>query len=538
MNESSPPDLDILMQRIRAELHQANAGSAAGGTAAPGAPSDTRRVDTAQRRYRFAEFRRLDNESFVRNAYLAALGREPDEIGRLTSLHRLESGQIGRVSLLLELANSPEGRRRGITITGLGLHPALEKLRYNHFTRMVPTVARLIRNTPRIVNHVRQLAAQAGTAERLALQAVACAESAQRIAQSGVDTQRAELLAEIDSRMLRQRASLEEMTRAHLDRVAVQHAIEQHTSTIRTETEQRIANLETALRAVAPLDAVEQLSADLTRAQAELQRKLADHWRATVDQKLRLEMLLAEVRRRMPEPLSREQIARVADEEDHLLDAFYVSFEDRYRGTRADIKNRQRTYLPEVARAVAAAGGAPVMDVGCGRGEWLELLQENGFAAQGCDLNRIMVQESRDRGLDVTLGDALEALAAMPDNSRAAVTGFHIIEHLPFANVIRLFDQALRVLRPGGVALFETPNPGNLLVASEAFYLDPTHRNPLPAELMVFAAEMRGFTAVESRFLHPPAGPIPDAPDSPLLDLLRTRIYAPRDYAVIGWKTR
>jgi SAM-dependent methyltransferase len=512
------------MERIRAELHKT-----ATSTVVEVATSDSRAIqaaplgDNARRRYRFSEFRSLEIESFVRNAYLLLLGREPDEMGRLTALHRLENGQTGRASLLRELLESPEGRQHGASMSGFGIHPMLDKVRYNRFTRVLPVAARLLRNSPRIVNHMRQLAAQAGTAERLALQALASAESAQRTAQSLVDAQRSNALQVLESRLLQQNASLKAMIEAY------QREVNERLKG--GEIEQRVSQLEDGLaRAVSP-EAVERLAF----AQAEQQRKLADQWRAVADQKLRLEMLLAQVHRRMPQPLDPEQIAAIADEEAHLLDAFYVSFEDRYRGTRADIKNRQKVYLPDVAQAVAATNGAPVVDVGCGRGEWLELLQENGFVAQGYDLNRVMVQESRDRGVDVTLGDALEALAAMPENSRAAITGFHIIEHLPFAAVVRLFDQALRVLRPGGLVIFETPNPGNLLVASERFYMDPTHRNPLPADLMTFVAEMRGFTSVESRFLHPPAEQVPQTPD-PLSSLLHARIYAPQDYAVIGWK--
>jgi SAM-dependent methyltransferase len=124
----------------------------------------------------------------------------------------------------------------------------------------------------------------------------------------------------------------------------------------------------------------------------------------------------------------------------------------------------------------------------------------------------------------------------MPDASLAAITGFHFIEHLPFTEVIRLLDEALRLLRPGGVIILETPNPGNLLMASDRFYVDPTRRRPLPAELMTFAAETRGFTRVETKFVNVPPGGSPNSGESPLMLVLRERIYAALEYAVIGWK--
>ena len=509
MSKSNPPDLDILMERIRAELLK-NGGDSSSriGTNVPSAEPGTQVADKGRRQYRFGEFTSLDNESFVRNAYLAALGREPSELERLVRLQRLEGGQIGRASLLLELLSSLEGQQHGATISGFGIRPGLERLRYNRFTRTAQTVARLLRNSPRIVNHVRQLAGQAATAERLALQALAQAESAQRIAQSTAAAQQSE-------------------TSAHLPNTVS-----------RDELDRLVSDLQHRLDSTVPREALAQLSTDLKCMQDELQRKLAENWRGLADQKLQLDGVLAEIRRMVPESAYSKQIAKLAADEHQVPEALYVSLEERYRGNRADIKDRQKIYLADIERAVGVAGSAPVVDIGCGRGEWLELLREGGFTAHGYDSNRIMADEARGRGLDCRFGDALEALAAMPTNSLAAVTGFHIIEHLPFPMVVRLLDESLRVLRPGGVAIFETPNPANLLVATERFYLDPTHRNPLPAELIAFVVEARGFAAVESRFLNPPTDRPLEPAGSPMLDLLRERIYAPQDYAVLGWKVR
>lgn len=225
-------------------------------------------------------------------------------------------------------------------------------------------------------------------------------------------------------------------------------------------------------------------------------------------------------------------------ERERQLDAFYVSFEDRYRGTTADIKERQRVYLPHVQAAAKATGGAPVIDVGCGRGEWLELLLENGLCARGYDLNGVMVERCRRRGLHVTADDAVAALRGTRDDSLAAVTGFHIIEHLSFDRLVQLVDQSLRTLRAGGVIIFETPNPANLQVATERFYIDPTHLNPLPSELVSFVLEARGFNRVEVRSLHPIEWSSGRDYDDPMLALLQRKLFGPQDYGVIGWKDR
>jgi O-antigen chain-terminating methyltransferase len=191
----------------------------------------------------------------------------------------------------------------------------------------------------------------------------------------------------------------------------------------------------------------------------------------------------------------------------------------------------------------------PVLDVGCGRGEWLELLRDEGLHARGLDLNRALIEQCRQRGFDVTEGDVLSHLRALPDASLGAVTGFHIIEHLPFDVVVKLFDEVVRVLRPGGLALFETPNPENMLVGSCYFYVDPTHRNPLFPPTVQFLAEQRGLVEVEILRLNEggwfaqPLEPLPDHHPlatklNPLIELAKARFFAAPDFAVLGRKVK
>jgi len=127
---------------------------------------------------------------------------------------------------------------------------------------------------------------------------------------------------------------------------------------------------------------------------------------------------------------------------------------------------------------------SPILDIGCGRGEWLELLKENNLNARGLDLNQVMVRMCRDKGLNVEEGEALSFLKSLPDSSLGAVTGFHLIEHYGFEFLVKLLGEILRVLKPGGIVIFETPNPGNILVGSCNFYIDPTHNKPLPSILI------------------------------------------------------
>lgn len=172
--------------------------------------------------------------------------------------------------------------------------------------------------------------------------------------------------------------------------------------------------------------------------------------------------------------------------------SFYRAFEDRYRGSRATITGRLRAYQPFVA-PLAAEGRADALDLGCGRGEWLELLGDYGLRARGVDLDDDMLAACRERGLQVETGDALAALRAVPDDSLALVSAFHLVEHIPFDMVRALIAEALRALRPGGLLILETPNPENLVVGASSFYMDPSHLRPIPPPLLAFAAEHAGF---------------------------------------------
>lgn len=172
--------------------------------------------------------------------------------------------------------------------------------------------------------------------------------------------------------------------------------------------------------------------------------------------------------------------------------AFYRAFEDRHRGSRELIKSRLTAYLPFLVPLMASRTPS-ALDLGCGRGEWLELLGETGFVARGVDLDEGMLEACRERGLNVTTQDALASLRAQPDASLSLVSAFHLVEHIPFEAVQELIAEALRVLEPGGLLVMETPNPENLVVATSGFYMDPSHLRPIPPQLLEFVVEFGGF---------------------------------------------
>ena len=137
---------------------------------------------------------------------------------------------------------------------------------------------------------------------------------------------------------------------------------------------------------------------------------------------------------------------------------FYIAFENRYRGSRELIKQRQTSYLPYIAPLKTVYPNLKAIDLGCGRGEWLELLKENGVDASGVDLDDAMLSSCIASNLKVKKIDAISALQELPNASLHIISGFHIAEHLPFEQLIELIHQALRVLSPGGLLILETPN--------------------------------------------------------------------------------
>ncbi len=252
-------------------------------------------------------------------------------------------------------------------------------------------------------------------------------------------------------------------------------------------------------------------------------------------QKRLVTMFLEEARQRLPEPFSKEQLETFVNEDQHLLDGFYIAFEDQFRGSREDIVNRLKVYLPLIEEAKVGTPELPILDVGCGRGEWLDLLREGGYTAKGLDLNRIMVDYCRARGFEVLEGEVISYLRTLPDLSLGAVTGFHIIEHLSFPVLKRLLNEVVRVLKPGGLAIFETPNPKNLAVGACNFYSDPTHQKPLFPETIQFLVESQGLSNVQILYLNPVEGSPFDKEDA-ASQQLHNWFFGPRDYAVVGHK--
>jgi SAM-dependent methyltransferase len=199
----------------------------------------------------------------------------------------------------------------------------------------------------------------------------------------------------------------------------------------------------------------------------------------------------------------------------------YFAFETKMRGSTMDVRERQRVYVADFRDA------APVLDVGCGRGELLGLLREAGVEARGLDADSDMVAYARGEGLEVEHADALAHLEGLPDGSLGGIFAGQVVEHLPPAALFRLLELAARKLRSGGVLVAETINPLSPL-ALRSYFADLTHAQPLVPETLALLARQAGFREVETRFLNAPR----HAED--VDERIREILFAPLDYAIIA----
>jgi SAM-dependent methyltransferase len=223
----------------------------------------------------------------------------------------------------------------------------------------------------------------------------------------------------------------------------------------------------------------------------------------------------------------------------------YYEFELKFRGSLAEIKNRLRVHVDRFA------GRQNVLDLGCGRGEFLELMAEAGIAARGVDIDSKMVEACAARGLNAVQGDVIAYLSGLEDESVEGIFGAHLVEHLSPTLQRRLIDLCRRKLKPGGPVVFETPNPLSLAALPSQLTLDPTHEKLVHPQLLQFMLTSAGFDRVElvPLQLWPPgalleridagAGPAQPAWMQALnrnFARLNQLLYGAQDYAAVGWK--
>jgi O-antigen chain-terminating methyltransferase len=270
---------------------------------------------------------------------------------------------------------------------------------------------------------------------------------------------------------------------------------------------------------------------------------------ARVDQKLdRQRRLAQDLHARLGAALAMAETAQAPALAGAAREIGYLELEDRFRGTPEDIASRLARYVPYLQ------GKGDVLDLGCGRGESLQVFGQRGIPARGVDGSAQMVARCRELGLRAEQGDLFAHLAAQDEASLGGVVSFHVIEHLPPGSLDRLARLAWRALQPGGVLILETPNPLSLVVAARNFWLDPTHLRPVHPLRLEQLLQAAGFEQIERLDL----SPFPPAERLPELDLaalpaeqqalgeemlrLRDRLddllFGFQDYGLIGRKPK
>jgi O-antigen chain-terminating methyltransferase len=206
----------------------------------------------------------------------------------------------------------------------------------------------------------------------------------------------------------------------------------------------------------------------------------------------------------------------------------WLQFAARFRGDEDYVRERQRFYLPHFAKC------RQVLDIGCGRGEFLDLLKQEEVPARGIDLSAESVALCRSRGLDAEVADLFSYLAALPDEALDGIFCAQVVEHLPPARLPEMLRLAAAKLAPGGLLAVETPNPECLAILASHFYLDPTHQHPVPALLLAFYLEEFGFGELQTHRLSPAVDTMPALNSLP--PDFRDAFFGALDYAILAKK--
>lgn len=473
-------------------------------------------------RYHVNDLLGFHDEVFVRNAYKVILKREPDDSGMAHFLKNLRNGRYSKLDVLSALRFSSEGENVNVQIEGLGRGSVLRKMYRvpvaGYLLRLAVAVARLpvlITNFRRVESHSM---AQLDRVASHVNDAVAHLSHEMR-EQSKANRSHFESLQ-------KQLNDLKGTVQLQIDAIIrEQEKFARNLSTTQSELSERIdLTTHQAARHAAELQALKvQVDKQIDDLVERLQKSRMD----VAQQETRLSRLLEGAQVTPSAPVQQSH-----PEQDHLLDSLYYSLEDALRGTPEEIKEEVKVYLPVLQKAGISSD---ILDVGCGRGEWLEVLREGGLQARGIDTNRILVQKCKELSLDVEEHEALSYLGSLSDGSLNAVTAFHFAEHLPLETLVKFLDEAGRTLKAGGLLILETPNPENLLVGSCNFYLDPTHKNPIPIPTMKLLVEARGFRCEEVLKLHAISSTKIEVKDQ-LTSHLNHFLYGPMNYAVIARK--
>lgn len=445
------------------------------------------------------DFGLLNDDEFIRVAYRAILRREADIVGFQHYLDKLSKGE-GRGAVLFKLRLSKEGKAVGRKIHGLNREVFIYCCKKVPF---VKPVINLVSNIVNLSSLYKGIQESNRSIYDLQTMNVLSQNKINKLAENGVTLNN---LFTIESQKFKNEVL---NSQTQLDNKIAQHCaascnllaaenqkLVREFSDYKSEFEHKITRLQelesnlnltlTKLEQGSPkLDELEKSCQNLDSFTKEISHTLLN----TKDE-------LSKVTSNL-KGLSQKENSSAIDTNAIDLDNFYYKFESKFRGTEEDVVNRLGAY-DDILNTIASLGFKEpnALDLGCGRGEWLGVLERKGFTAVGVDLNELMINSCLAKGRNAIKQDAIEYLKQQQDSSFSIVSAFHLVEHLPFEDLMIFVQECIRVLKPGGALIFETPNPENLMVSSRLFYMDPTHKNPVVPELLSFIVEYFGCSSV------------------------------------------
>jgi len=468
-----------------------------------------------------------DDSYFIENAYKSILGRKPDSSSSYY-LEKLRSGDFSKIDILGRIAYSGEGKASGRKIDNLFVPFIISSIQKMPVIGYVLNILFSIFKLPvikRNISALDQLQRRETDNRNRLIEGLLSANTALN---NELRAEKARIESKADRQQISDLLGRLEAISVMLDSKADRHELEEkadrHELSLKADHDE-IASIENKLLVFDELkgclNALESMVNEriINSELKELSSKVAE-----LDQKL-VYMNYIEKKESRRTPVSSVQESSKSPN----MDLLYIALENYFRGSEKLIKQRLEYYLPMVKSLRQPERRVRVLDIGCGRGEWLDLLRENDADASGVDINEAMVAYCLNKGLDAHFEDAFAYLSRLSDDSLDLITGFHIIEHLPFEVLVALIDECYRVLRAGGRVIFETPNPENISVGIYSFYFDPTHKNPIPPETAKWIFDNRRFRNIEIRRMSKTEGSHHDP-------LINHWFYRHTEYAVIAEK--
>lgn len=521
------------------------------------APSDMPPI-AVKSEYVLGELLEYSDAEFVDTAFTVVLGRCPASDEARHYLTDLRDGSLTKVELLGRLRWSAEGRARGKHVDGLLIPYTMQRLKRSPL--LGPLLAWVHANV-RLDRSMRRGELQAALLRRSISRVAIDTNGALATLESRIAaletlparlTQISDLLQSADAGLQGLQAGQQscvseiDALNARSDRLerSLSAGLEEshrRSSELTTTSGEKMAAIEAALAtSMAMLEdslatSVGKLGESIATSAGKFEAALAQSSSAVEGFRPHIEAHGAAIAMLL-------QAKDLAESGERGLDALYVAFENRFRGTPELLRRRLLPYVDVLRGAGAGTVDRPVLDIGCGGGEFLQLLREHGVVGRGVETNALSVELGRGQGLSVEHMEGLRYLESLPDACLGAITAIHVAEHLAFERLIKLIDQARRTLLPGGLLILETPNPENLLVGSHYFYLDPTHRNPLPPVTLGWLVQARGFEDVriermtEAREMPAPRFVPVERPSDEAINEVLALMHAPPDYSVVGRK--